>query len=93
MKLLIIIAALLLLILQYRLWIGDSSLEQVHHLQVQIDKQRVENERLQQRNDILAAEVNALKSGLDAVEERAREDLGMIKKGETFYMMIDKDEQ
>lgn len=93
MKWLALTLLLLLLALQYRLWVGDGSLAHVVRLQHEVEKQGLENDSLQQRNDILAAEVKALKSGLDAVEERAREDLGMIKPGETFFMLVEPEEQ
>lgn len=89
MKWLVAILLVLLLALQYRLWVGEGSLADVVRLKNEIEAQSLENQRLQQRNKILAAEVKGLKSGLDAVEERAREDLGMIKPGETFYMVVE----
>jgi len=79
----------LLLILQYRLWVGDGSLAEVWDLYQQVEMQREENRRLQERNQALDAEVKDLKQGLDAIEERAREELGMIKKDETFYRIIE----
>jgi len=82
----------LLLIFQYRLWIGEGSYGHQIDLQRSIAKQKAENERLRQRNAKIAAEVSDLKSGLDSVEERARKDLGMIKRGETFYMIIEPDQ-
>ena len=91
MKWLVPILVMLLLGLQYRLWVGEGSLADVSRLKTLIHQQEVENSRLVERNKILAAEVTALKNGLDAVEERAREDLGMIKEGETFFMVIEKD--
>jgi cell division protein FtsB len=92
MKWLIAALAVCLLFLQYRLWIGEGSLAEVVQLQRQIKEQQNEIERLQERNRILALEVRELKTGLDTVEERARSDMGMIKEGETFYMIIEKDE-
>lgn len=91
MKWLAIVLTLVLLGLQYRLWIGDGSLADVARLNHKIEKQQAENERLQERNGVLAAEVKALKNGLDAIEERARTDMGMIKKGETFYMVVEEE--
>lgn len=93
MKWLIPLLVVLLVALQYRLWVGEGSLADVVRLKREVDVQALENQRLQQRNEILAAEVKGLKSGLDAVEERAREDLGMIKPGETFYMVVDPPEK
>ncbi|MGD8783729.1 MAG: cell division protein FtsB [Thioalkalispiraceae bacterium] len=81
----------LLAILQYDLWFGDGSLTAAWRLEEQIVQQQQENERLQHRNDALAAEVTDLKSGLAAIEERARSELGMIKQGETFVQILDQD--
>ena len=89
MKWLILILVVLLVGLQSRVWVGENSMADVVRLEREIKTQQLENQRLSQRNDILANEVLALKSGLGAVEERAREDLGMIKEGETFYMVIE----
>ncbi len=91
-KWLIPLLVVLLIALQYRLWVGDGSLADVVRLGQEIDQQSAENDRLKQRNKILAAEVKALKNGLGAVEERAREDLGMIKPNETFFMVIETDD-
>ena len=60
-------------------------------LQHKVEGQQQENEVLRERNKVLANEVDNLKEGLDSVEERARTDLGMIKEGETFYMVVDKE--
>jgi cell division protein FtsB len=81
--------ALLLAALQGKLWFGDGGLPDARRLQVKVGEQRVENARLQQRNDALSAEVEDLKSGETAVEERARSELGMIKPGETFYRVVE----
>ncbi|OUS30933.1 cell division protein FtsB [Gammaproteobacteria bacterium 45_16_T64] len=75
--------------LQLRLWIGDGSLAEVWQLRGEIEKQQQENHVLAERNRRLSAEVKDLKEGLDAVEERARSQLGMIKRDETFYLIID----
>ena len=75
--------------LQYRLWFGGGGEREVAQLQAQVARQRHDNTGLQQRNDALAAEVEDLKSGEAAVEERARNELGMIKPGETFYRVIE----
>jgi len=79
----------LLLSLQYRLWVGDGSLAEVWDLYQQVEVQRDENQSLRERNQALEAEVQDLKKGLGAIEERAREELGMIKEGETFYQIIE----
>ena len=79
----------LLLWLQYRLWMGDAGLPAAHGLQLRVEAQREENRGLAQRNAVLAAEVDNLKSGEAAVEERARTELGMIRPGETFYRVVE----
>lgn len=86
------IALLLVLLLgwlQYRVWFGNGGLREVAALQGQVERQQEENASLGQRNDALAAEVQDLKSGEAAVEERARSELGMIRPGETFYRVVD----
>ncbi|WP_293264415.1 cell division protein FtsB [Neptunomonas sp.] len=79
----------ILLGLQYRLWFGDSNIFQILELQEKISVQADENERLQMRNRQLEAEVTDLKKGLSAIEERARSDQGMVRKGETFYQLVE----
>ena len=88
MKLLLTALGVLLLALQYRLWFGDGSVQEVWRLREEARATRVELVRLEQRNRALAAEVADLKSGLDAVEERARSDLGMVDDEETFYQFV-----
>ena len=68
---------------------GDGSLAEVWDLYRQTELQKQENQRLQERNQALEAEVEDLKQGLDSIEERAREELGMIKDDETFYQIIE----
>ena len=89
MRVLLLLLALLLAGLQYTLWLGSGGHREVAGLQQQVATQQAENLRLQERNDALAAEVEDLKSGEAAVEERARSELGMVKPGETFYRVID----
>ena len=86
---LLLVLALLLGWLQYTLWLGSGGQRQVAALRERVALQEAENQRLQQRNDALAAEVEDLKSGEAAVEERARSELGMVKPGETFYRVVD----
>src|SRR6476661_2318511 len=87
----IVLVMLLVLLgwLQYRLWMGEGSEREVAQLRAQVDRQARDNAGLRQRNDALAAEVEDLKSGEAAVEERARSELGMIKPGETFYRVVE----
>lgn len=90
MKWLLGILIILLTYLQYRLWIGDGSLAHAHRLEREIQLQQAENDRMRERNRILDVEVDELKSGLDTIEERARNDIGLIKKDETFFMLLDE---
>ncbi|WP_324733646.1 cell division protein FtsB [Pseudomonas paeninsulae] len=86
---LLVILILLLVGLQYRLWVGDGSLAQVTDLSHQIADQQGDNQRLLERNRILEAEVMELKQGMETVEERARHELGMVKEGETLYQLTE----
>ena len=90
MRILVAILLILLLVLQYDLWVGDGSLATVWHLQKEVDTQQLENTYLKERNETLAAEVKDLKTGLDAIEERSRNDLGMIKEGETYIQVVEE---
>jgi len=81
----------MLALLQFRLWTGQGGHRSVTALQSQVQQQTRENAGLEQRNSALAAEVEDLKSGEAAVEERARSELGMIKPGETFYRVVESD--
>ena len=80
---------LLLAWLQYRLWFGEGGLGEDAALRAQVARQQAENLRLRQRNEALAAEVDALKAGGEAVEDRARSELGMVRDGEVFYRVIE----
>jgi cell division protein FtsB len=93
MRILIAVLVVLLILLQYRLWVGEGSLAEVHTLRKEIETQKAELERLRQRNLALQAEVNDLKQGLDAIEERARSELGMIREGEIFLQIIEQSEE
>lgn len=88
MRALLAILIILVIGLQYRLWFGDGSIQEVSRLREQAKASRAELLRLNGRNQTLAAEVADLKRGLDAIEERARADLGMIGEGETFYQFV-----
>lgn len=87
MRLLIIVLSVIFLFLQYRLWIADDGYRAARSLENAVADQRQENAGLAERNERLAAEVADLKEGLDAVEETARTDLGMIGSGETLYQI------
>jgi cell division protein FtsB len=88
MRLLIGVLILLLIGLQYKLWFGDGSLSEVVQLSRELDTQKEKLRVLEERNKILEAQVLDLQNGLDAFEEKARNDLGMIKQGETFIQLI-----
>lgn len=86
------ILLLVLLGLQYRLWVGDGSLAQVQALRQEIASEKDELKQLRTRNKVMEAEVQDLRVGLDALEERARSELGMIKQGELFLQVIEETE-
>ncbi len=88
MKYLAATLLIVLVLLQYRLWFSDGGMREVTQLRAEITAQRQENDTLRERNRTLAAEVQDLKKGTVAIEERARTDLGMIGKGETFYQVV-----
>jgi len=79
----------LLLLLQYPLWLGKGSWLKVWDLNRQLDAQQQVNQKTQERNALLDAEVRDLKQGTAAIEERARNELGMIKRDEVFYQIIE----
>lgn len=80
----------ILLILQYRLWIAEGSLAELSRLERQFEEQSRINEQLQQRNSVLELEVLELQSGNKGLEQRAREQLGLIREGETFYQFAEE---
>lgn len=88
-RLLTLFLVLLLMGLQYRLWLGDPNVRQVWQLEQAIVDQRRENQLLTERNQRLEAEVADLKEGLKAIEERARSEMGLIQEGETFFRLIE----
>ena len=88
MRALIVALVALLLMLQYRLWFGDGSLSEVVQLSRELELQKQKLRELEERNRRLEAQVLDLQNGLDAYEEKARHDLGMIRKGETFFQIV-----
>jgi cell division protein FtsB len=90
MKALTLIFVILIALLQYPLWLGKGSWLRVWRVNQQVTQQTEQNDIYKQRNDALRAEVRDLKQGNDAVEERARSELGMIKSDEVFYQVIDQ---
>ncbi len=91
MKLLLIVLITLLAALQYKLWIDEDGVQEVWRLTREVETHKREIAILHERNNALTAEVIDLKSGLGAIEERARTDLGMIRENETFYHLIGKE--
>jgi len=89
MRWLIIFLSILLLLLQYPLWFSERSLPDAWQLRSKIGAQQAENQQFEERNRLLKAEVEDLKTGLDVVEEKARTELGLIKQGETYYQVIE----
>lgn len=89
MKLIVAILLVLLIWLQYRLWLGDGGIPEVLELEQEIDTVQSEVNTLQERNKALNAEVMDLKKGIEAIEERARSEMGMIKKDEIYYQVIE----
>ncbi|KPK20347.1 MAG: cell division protein FtsB [Betaproteobacteria bacterium] len=90
MKQLALVLAMLMLLIQYPLWLGKGSWFRVRQVDQQINAQREVNRRLRERNAALEAEVQDLKIGLEAIEERARSELGMIKRDEIFFQVIEQ---
>jgi len=92
MRWLLVILLVLLAGLQFRLWVGEGSLAHRAELNRQLEEQEHENQALRERNALIAIDVESLRTNLNAIEEKARADLGMIKQGETFYLVIDKNQ-
>lgn len=89
----ILVLLILCLALQIKLWSGQGGRADAQRLQARVQEQKSENARLKLRNDALAADIEDLKTGSDAIEEKARGELGMIKPGETFYQVVEEDVQ
>ena len=89
MKIIALVLLFLLLWLQYKIWLQDGGIPEVVQLQQEVEQVKTEVQRLQDRNLSLDAEVKDLKKGLDAIEERARSEMGMIKEGEVYYQVIE----
>ncbi|MDX1704907.1 cell division protein FtsB [Pseudidiomarina sp.] len=88
MRLLKLILIVLLIGLQYRLWFGKNSLPDYWRMQQDVARQSETNMRLKQRNQVLAADIADLREGEVALEERARNELGLIKRQETFFRLV-----
>lgn len=90
MRLLALFLAVLIAALQWPLWVGKGGWLRVWQLDQQVIERKAQNGKLQERNDALEAEVRDLKTGSDAIEERARNELGMVKPDEVFFQILDK---
>ena len=87
MRFLMVVLAVVLVLLQARLWLSNGGLREVWHLEAEVARRSEDNARLAARNSALEAEVRDLRQGTAAAEERARTELGMIHNGETFYQI------
>ncbi|RUO36354.1 cell division protein FtsB [Aliidiomarina sanyensis] len=93
MRVLTLVAIAIVLMLQYRIWFGQNGLQDLRELRQEVARQAQANESLQQRNQLLAADIDDLRTALEAVEERARNELGLVRPDETFFRLIAVDEQ
>ena len=89
MRHLLFIFALLIVVLQFQLWSGDNSVRTLNSLKGEVSQQKSINLALEERNKKLEIEIVDLKTGVEAIEERARSELGMIEKGETFFLIVE----
>jgi len=89
MRLLAVLLAVCIVLLQWPLWIGKGSWLKVWQIESQVSEQKKQNDKLAARNAAMDAEVRDLKTGTDAIEERARNELGMIRADEVFYQILD----
>ncbi len=85
----IVLLILLIISLQVKYWVGSGGVREVEALRARVEAQAQENAELERRNALLAAEVEDLRAGKAALEERARSELGMIKPGETYYRVVE----
>ena len=90
MKTVVAMLLTMLVVLQGQLWLSDRGIPGVRRLEAAVAAQREDNVRLEARNQRLAAEIRDLKEGLEAVEERARSDLGMVGRDEIFYQLVER---
>lgn len=89
MRVILIALLVILVLLQVQLWRQYSEVQTLRKL---VEQQQSENEELEKRNEALAAEVEDLRAGLDAIEERARSELGLIREGEEFFLIVDPED-
>ncbi|MBK8815090.1 MAG: cell division protein FtsB [Methylococcaceae bacterium] len=90
MKILIAVIILLIIHLQYRLWVGDGSVAQIKEYEARLETVKEKVKEKKERNEALYAEIEDLRKGQEAIEERARDELGMIKENETFFQVIEE---
>ena len=93
MKILSLVLTIFIVLLQYPLWLGKGGWFRVWEIDQQITAQRETNRKLQMRNAVLDAEVRDLKQGYEAIEERARNELGMIKQDEVFFHVLEDNDK
>jgi cell division protein FtsB len=89
MRFFAIILAVLIVLIQYPLWLGKGGWVRAWDIDRQLAAQKAQSDRLQARNDALAAEVKDLKQGFEAIEERARFELGMVRQDEVFVQIVE----
>jgi cell division protein FtsB len=87
---LLAVLLLILAVLQYRLWFAEGSLAEQRRLELQVEEQTHINDQLLERNAVVEREVLELQTGNKGVEKRAREQLGLVRKGETFYQVVEE---
>ncbi len=92
MRFWVILIAALLIAIQWPLWFGKGGWLRVHDLRTQLERQRQANEALTARNETLAAELRSLREGREAVQERARLELNMIRSDEVFFQVVPKNQ-
>lgn len=92
MRVLVAALLLILLVLQYRLWLGSGGVAELHRLRAQVAELSQTNEQLSERNAALERDVRELKTGTAGIEQRARTDFGMIGKDEVFYQIVEPEQ-
>ena len=88
-RLIALVLVALIALLQLKYWVGNGGVREVEALRERVEAQARENAELERRNEALQAEVEELREGRAALEERARSELGLIKPGETFYRIVE----
>ncbi len=92
MRLLMLALTLLLALAQYHLWFGKNGIHQNQEVAAEVELASASNAELKQRNQLMYSEIEDLKSGFSVIEERARNELGLIKEGETFFRIVPKED-